>query len=63
VFVVRETARNAFRRPPQKFATKEEALRHIGSRLRLPLADYERQSRILRRKTIADFMKNGYKRR
>jgi hypothetical protein len=55
VWQVLENVRNAFRQPGMKFATKEEALRHIDSKLRIQLAEYEKQSVVLKRKTIADF--------
>ncbi|UCD02995.1 MAG: hypothetical protein JSV63_04410 [Candidatus Aenigmatarchaeota archaeon] len=56
VWQVLENVRNAFRSGGSKFVTKEEALKDIETRLRLPLTDYERQSVILRRKTLADFI-------
>lgn len=56
VWQVLENVRNAFRQPGMKFATKGEALKHIDSKLRLPLADYEKQSVILMRKNLSDFL-------
>ena len=61
VWVVRETARDAFRKRPEKFDTKSEALKYIDSRLRakegMPLGinDFEALSKILRQKRLADF--------
>jgi len=61
VWVVRETARDAFRKRPEKFDTKSEALKYIDSRLRakegMPLGinDFEVLSKILRQKRLADF--------
>ncbi len=55
VWVVRETARNAFLNKPEKFPTLEEALRHVESRLRVPLHEYIRRSRILRQRRLSDF--------
>jgi len=67
VWVVRETARAAFRNRnrPEKFDTKSEALKYIDSRLRLrakekegitlDIKDFEPLSRILRQKRLTDF--------
>jgi hypothetical protein len=55
VWIVRETVRQAFKQPPKKFSTKEEALKHIKSRLRLPVEDYVKQSKILRQKGLSEF--------
>jgi len=67
VWVVRETARAAFRNRnrPEKFDTKSEALKYINSRLRLrakekegitlDIKDFEPLSRILRQKRLTDF--------
>ncbi len=56
VWQVLENVRNAFRQPGLKFDTRDEALRHIDSKLRLPLADYEKQSVMLKRKNLSDFL-------
>jgi hypothetical protein len=50
-----ENTRNAFRRPYEKFDTKAEALKHIDSRLRLPIDRYIRKSKILRQKRLSEF--------
>ena len=50
-----ENVRNAFRQPFERFDTREEALRHVGSRLRLPLEDYRKQSVMLRQSRLMDF--------
>jgi hypothetical protein len=55
VWVVRETARHAYRNEPMKFSTKAEAIAYAKSRLRVPFARYEKQSRLLSRRTLADF--------
>ena len=61
VWVVRETAREAFRNRPEKFETKKDALRYIDSRLRaregirIGMKDFEALSRILRQKRLTDF--------
>jgi len=55
VWVVRETARNAFRSKPLKFDSLGNALKHIGSRLRTPLSEYIKKSVILRQKRLCDF--------
>ena len=50
-----ENVRNAFKKSYMKFDTKQEALKHIDSKLRLPIKEYLKQSRILGRKTLLDF--------
>lgn len=47
VWVIRETIRGAFSNNPQQFGTLEEALSIMGSRLKLPFAQYEKESRVL----------------
>ena len=54
VWVVRETARKAFANP-RKFGTRQEALAYAASRLRVPLGEYRKKSKVLGRKTLADF--------
>jgi hypothetical protein len=56
VWVVRETARNAFKNPKIEFDTQDEALKYIDSRLRLPVKKYIGQSRILRQKRLSDYL-------
>ncbi len=56
VWQVLENVRNAFRQPFLKFDTKEEALKHIDSKLRLPVTGYLKQSVILKQKRLEDFM-------
>lgn len=61
VWVVRETARDAFRHRGEKFETKSEALEYIDARLRakegmpLGIKDFETLSKILRQKRLTDF--------
>lgn len=61
VWVVRETARDAMRQTAEAFATQQEALAYIDSRLRaregrsLQLQEYEALSRILRQKRLSEF--------
>jgi hypothetical protein len=55
VWVVRETARSAYKNRPIFFSTKEEALKHIDSKLRLPVKEYLKRSKILRQKRLVDF--------
>lgn len=61
VWVVRETARDAFRKRGERFDTKKEALNYIDSRLhanegmRLGIKDFEVLSKILRQKRLTDF--------
>jgi len=61
VWVVRETARDAFRNRGEKFDTKSEALKYIDSRMHakkempLGIKDFEALSKILRQKRLMDF--------
>lgn len=55
VWVVRETARNAFLSKPLKFPTPNEALKHIGSRLKTNVNEYVRKSVILKQRRLGDF--------
>ena len=55
VWVVRETVRNAFNNPPMRFNSLEEALRHLNTKLKIPIRDYKKQSRVLQQRTIFDF--------
>ncbi|MBN2330830.1 MAG: hypothetical protein JXC85_03370 [Candidatus Aenigmarchaeota archaeon] len=57
VWQVLENVRNAFRQRAEKFDTKEGALRHVDSLLRLPISDYVRQSVLLKQKRLEEFMK------
>jgi DNA repair protein NreA len=58
VFVVRETARHAYKdRPPLKFATKEEAIKYVSTRLRVPFIEYAKRSRLLKQRKLSDFGK------
>lgn len=49
-----ENVRNAFRKPYMKFDKKEEALRHISTKLRLPIAEFIKKSKILRQRRLQD---------
>lgn len=61
VWVVRETARDAFKHRGEKFETQKGALKYIDARLRaqegIPsrLGDFEKLSQILRQKRLTDF--------
>jgi len=55
VWVVRETVRNAFKNSPIKFDTLKEALNHIDSKLKIPVSEYRKKSRMLQQRTIFDF--------
>ncbi len=57
VWVVRETARSAYRKEPKVFSTRKEALDYIQTRVRIPLQEYRKRSRILGQKRLFDFGK------
>ena len=55
VWLVRETSGKAFAPTPKKFQTQQEALSYIKTRLRIPIEEYRKQSRILGQKRIFEF--------
>ncbi|MFQ6105456.1 MAG: hypothetical protein ACE5NL_00090, partial [Candidatus Hydrothermarchaeaceae archaeon] len=55
VWEVRENVRNAFRNQPAKFDTMNEALTHIGAKLKIPLSEYRKRSSIISQKRLEDF--------
>jgi len=55
VWVVRETARQAYKNQPIRFSTQAEALKYIDTRLKLPVREYIRQSKVLKQKRLCDF--------
>jgi len=55
VWLVRETVRNAFKNKPRRFTRMKEALDYVNSRLRIPVSEYAKQSRIMNQKLLADF--------
>ncbi len=55
VWQVRESMRKAFEKEPEKFATREEALARIATRLKKPLVHFLKRSVLLKQKKLADF--------
>lgn len=55
VWLVRETARNAFKENPMKFNNLDSALQYIRTQLKNPLEAYISQSNILKQKRLSDF--------
>ncbi len=55
VWEVRENVRHAFMNRERKFATLEEALVDISARLRIPMKEYVKKSRILAQRRISEF--------
>ncbi|MFH0836862.1 MAG: hypothetical protein V1870_01915 [Candidatus Aenigmatarchaeota archaeon] len=55
VWLVRENVRNAMKQEPKKFATLDEALIDINTRLRIPIRNYMRKSKIFRQRRLGDF--------
>jgi hypothetical protein len=55
VWEVRENVRHALRKKPMKFATRDEALVHIASQLRISINEYIKRSGILRQRRLSDF--------
>ncbi|MFH0817029.1 MAG: Nre family DNA repair protein [Candidatus Micrarchaeota archaeon] len=55
VWVIRETVKKAFEKGGKKFATRDEALMDIASRLRIPMKTYFKESFILRQRRLTDF--------
>ncbi len=59
VWQVRENVRNAMKSKSLRFSTQKEALDYIRTKLRIKLEDYIRNSKILNRKTLFNFVKNS----
>ena len=57
VWVVRETVRNAFKNKPKRFEDLKSALNYINLKLKLPLKEYIKKSKILQQKRLIDFIK------
>lgn len=57
VWVVRETSKNAFKNPCVKFSNLKDALNHIRQKLKLPLEEYMKRSRILSQKRLNEFIR------
>lgn len=55
VWVVRETARSAFRGIAAKFNTRKDALAYVKQRLRIPINEYIKKSQILKQKKLSDW--------
>ncbi len=55
VFVVRETARHAFKNKPAVFSTLQEALNYMNAKLRLPIKTYVDQSKMFKQRRLTDF--------
>lgn len=55
VWVVRSVAEDAMKRKHSEFATREEALEYVNSRLIIPLEEYRKQSNVLRQRRLGDF--------
>jgi hypothetical protein len=59
VWQVRENVRNAMRQKPHQFRTMVESLKHVSSKLAIPLPRWIRQSELLKQalfqKRITDF--------
>ena len=54
VWLVRETARNAFKNM-KRFSTRKEAMNYIKTRLRVPLDKYYKKSKVLPQKRVWEF--------
>jgi len=56
VWEVRENVRRAMQNPCMKFDALKEALGHLNSRLRIPVARYMQKSVVLRQRRISDYL-------
>jgi hypothetical protein len=56
VWEVRENVRQAMRKAPRKFATLAEALEDISTRLKIPLSEYMKRSKILLQRRLEEFL-------
>lgn len=55
VWQVRENVRQAMSGRPESFSTLKEAMMAIGTRLRIRMSDYTKESKILRQRRLGDF--------
>lgn len=55
VWQIRQSVREAFKKPPQKFGTLAEALTGLQAQLKLPLLSYQKESMLLTQKKLSDF--------
>ena len=55
VWLVRESARQAFGNPPTKCSTLDEAMQVLGMRLRNPFQNYATKSAVLQQRRLLDF--------
>jgi hypothetical protein len=56
VWEVRENVRQAMRKAPRKFTTLAEALEDISTRLKIPLSEYMKRSKILLQRRLEEFL-------
>jgi hypothetical protein len=55
VWEVRENSRHAMESPHKTFTTLNDALAHLSTRLKIPINEYRRRSRILPQTRLSDF--------
>jgi hypothetical protein len=55
VWQVREQVRHAFKSQAKRFSTLKEALGYLGTRLRVPIIEYVKKSRIVRQSRLGEF--------
>lgn len=55
VWVVREVASNAFKNPPRRFSTFQEARDHANKRLKLDINQYLKLSKLMRQRRLNEF--------
>lgn len=55
VWVVRETARNAFKKSPRKFENRDLAMSYIKNQLKNPIENYKAKSNILGQRRLNEF--------
>ncbi len=56
VWEIRENIRHAFMKKPERFDTLEDALRHIGEKIRIDMKEFKKKSYILNQKTLQSFI-------
>ncbi|MBU1198131.1 hypothetical protein KJ765_06530 [Candidatus Micrarchaeota archaeon] len=55
VWAVRQTVREAFKKPPYKFATRNEAEEFLKNRLKVSMRDYAKGSRVLPQRKLTEY--------
>lgn len=56
VWEVRENVRHAFKNPKKRFSNLNDAIAHLKTKLRIPISEYLKQTKIISQTRIEDFL-------